>query len=86
LLETGKTADVIIEEQGLRQVSDTSAIKALVDKVLADNPGNLETYRSGKTNLFGFFVGQVLKASGGSANPSIVSSMMKEALDGPTPQ
>lgn len=86
MLETGKTADVIIEEQGLRQVSDTSAIKALVDKVLADNPDNLEKYRSGKTNLFGFFVGQVLKASGGSANPSIVSSMMKEALDGSTPQ
>lgn len=86
MIETGKKADVIIEEQGLRQVSDTSAIKALVDKVIADNPDNLEKYRNGKTNLFGFFVGQVLKASGGSANPSIVSSIMKEALDGVAPQ
>jgi aspartyl-tRNA(Asn)/glutamyl-tRNA(Gln) amidotransferase subunit B len=86
MIETGKKADVIIEEQGLRQVSDTGAIKALVDKVIADNPDNLEKYRNGKTNLFGFFVGQVLKASGGSANPSIVSSMMKEALDGVAPQ
>lgn len=86
LIETGKKADAIIEEQGLRQVSDTGAIKALVDQVIADNPDNLEKYRNGKTNLFGFFVGQVLKASGGNANPSIVSSIMKEALDGVAPQ
>jgi aspartyl-tRNA(Asn)/glutamyl-tRNA(Gln) amidotransferase subunit B len=86
MVSTGAMAEQIIEEQGLRQVSDTSAIKAIVDKVLADNPDNLAKYISGKTNLFGFFVGQALKASGGSANPSIVSSIMKEALDAIAPQ
>lgn len=86
MLASGATADVIIEEQGLRQVSDTVAIKALVDQVLADNPDNLAKYKSGKTNLFGFFVGQVLKASGGSANPAVTGSIMREALDASDPQ
>jgi aspartyl-tRNA(Asn)/glutamyl-tRNA(Gln) amidotransferase subunit B len=84
LLATEKTADVIVKERGLQQNSDAGALQAMVDKVLADNPDNLQKYRDGKTNLFGFFVGQVLKASGGSANPSMVSELMKQALDGQT--
>lgn len=81
LIGSNRTADQIVEERGLRQNSDAGALKAMVDKVVADNPDNLQKYRDGKTNLFGFFVGQVLKASGGSANPTMVSALMKEALD-----
>jgi aspartyl-tRNA(Asn)/glutamyl-tRNA(Gln) amidotransferase subunit B len=84
MVGTGRSAQAFIEERGLRQVSDAGAIKALVDEVIAANPDNLRKYRDGKTNLFGFFVGQVLKASGGSANPTMVSSMMREALDAMT--
>jgi glutaminyl-tRNA synthetase len=84
MVGTGKNAHVFIEERGLRQLSDAGAIKAMVDEVIRANPENLKKYRDGKTNLFGFFVGQVLKASGGSANPTMVSSMMKEALDSMT--
>lgn len=84
LIGSGKTADEIVKERGLQQNSDAGALQAMVDKVLADNPDNLQKYRDGKTNLFGFFVGQVLKASGGSANPSMVSELMKQALDGQT--
>ena len=69
MVSTGKDADTIIEEQGLRQVSDTGAIEALVDQVIADNPDKVADYRGGKTKLMGWFVGQVMKASGGKANP-----------------
>jgi len=81
MLGSNKTAAEFIEERGLRQVSDVSVLKALVDDVIRANPDNLQKYRDGKTNLLGFFVGQVLKASGGSANPSIVTELMKGALD-----
>lgn len=81
MLGTNKTAAEFIEERGLRQVSDVSVLKALVDDVIRANPDNRQKYRDGKTNLLGFFVGQVLKASGGSANPSIVTELMKGALD-----
>lgn len=81
MIGSGKLADVFISERGLTQLSDEGAIRTMVDEVIRANPDNLKKYLDGKSNLFGFFVGQVLKASGGSANPSIVSSMMKEALD-----
>jgi Asp-tRNA(Asn)/Glu-tRNA(Gln) amidotransferase B subunit len=81
LLESDQTADAIIAAKGLRQVSDEGALRAMVAEVIANNPDNLEKYKAGRTNLFGFFVGQVIKASNGTANPSLVSSMMKEALD-----
>ena len=81
LFETDKTTTQIIEEKGLRQVSDEDTIRGLVQQVINENPDNLAKYQAGKTNLFGFFVGQALKASGGAANPSIIKNMMQEALE-----
>ncbi|NQW30581.1 MAG: Asp-tRNA(Asn)/Glu-tRNA(Gln) amidotransferase subunit GatB [Ignavibacteria bacterium] len=75
------TAQQIIKERGLEQVSDESTIKELVAQVLLVNAESVEKLKQGKTNLFGFLVGQALKASGGSANPSVVCSIMKEALE-----
>ena len=72
--------DETIEKLGLKQVSDDSAILALVDEVLAANPDKVEEYRGGKEKLFGFFVGQVMKASRGSANPAKVNQLLKERL------
>jgi len=75
-------ADAIIEARGLKQITDSSAIQAVIDQVMADNPGQLEQYRAGKDKLFGFFVGQVMKATGGQANPAEVNKLLKESLDG----
>ena len=72
--------DTIIEERGLKQVTDSSEIESLVDKILEDNPNQLSQFRSGKEKLFGFFVGQVMKASGGKANPSQVNEILKSKL------
>jgi aspartyl-tRNA(Asn)/glutamyl-tRNA(Gln) amidotransferase subunit B len=82
MFTSGKTATAIIEEQGLVQVSDTSEIDALIDQVLAASPGQVESYRSGKETLFGFFVGQVMKASKGKANPKVVNERLKAKLQG----
>jgi len=73
-------ADSIIEAKGLKQVTDTSAIEAMVDKVIADNPGQVEQYRAGKTKVMGFFVGQIMKASKGKANPAAVNQLLKQKL------
>ena len=73
--------DAIIEERGLKQVTDSSEIEPLVDKILEDNPNQLSQFRSGKEKLFGFFVGQVMKASGGKANPSQVNEILKSKLN-----
>lgn len=80
MMDTGKTADAIIDEKGLKQVTDTGAIEAVIDQVIAANPDNVAAYRGGKEQLFGFFVGQVMKASGGKANPVIVNEMLKTKL------
>ncbi|MBI1300391.1 MAG: Asp-tRNA(Asn)/Glu-tRNA(Gln) amidotransferase subunit GatB [Alphaproteobacteria bacterium] len=77
---TGKDADKIVEEKGLKQVTDTSAIETIIDEVIAENPDNVEAYRSGKDKLFGFFVGQVMKKSQGKANPAAVNKILKEKL------
>jgi len=82
LLGSDRTAEKIVEERGLQQVSDEGALRAIVEEVLAANPDNVQKYREGKTKLLGFFVGQVLKATGGSANPGIAADLMREALDG----
>lgn len=80
-LWAGKTdPDAIIQEFGLSQVTDTKAIADLVDSVIAANPMQVAEYRSGKDKLFGFFVGQVLKASQGKANPDLVNQLLKEKL------
>ena len=75
-------ADAIIEKKGLKQVSDTGALEAAVDEVLAKNPSQLAAYRGGKEALFGFFVGQVMKATGGKANPGVVNALLKTKLAG----
>jgi aspartyl-tRNA(Asn)/glutamyl-tRNA(Gln) amidotransferase subunit B len=82
MFETGKGADVIVEEKGLKQVSDTGEIEKIIDAVIAANPGQLEQYRAGKDKLIGFFVGQVMKATGGKANPGLVNQLLKPKLDG----
>ena len=72
----------IIEEQGLVQLSDTGEIDTLIDGVIAANPEPVASYRAGKESLFGFFVGQVIKASKGKANPKIVNERLRAKLSG----
>ena len=74
------SADEIIEAKGLKQITDSSAIEALVDEVLANNPSQVEAYKGGQEKMMGYFVGQVMKASGGQANPGQVNKMLKEKL------
>jgi aspartyl-tRNA(Asn)/glutamyl-tRNA(Gln) amidotransferase subunit B len=78
----GKSADQIIEAKGLKQITDTSAIEQAIDEVMAKNPGQLADYRAGKDKLFGFFVGQVMKATGGKANPAQLNELLKRKLAG----
>jgi aspartyl-tRNA(Asn)/glutamyl-tRNA(Gln) amidotransferase subunit B len=78
----GKDADAIIESKGLKQITDTGAIEKAIDEVMAKNPGQLADYRSGKDKLFGFFVGQVMKATGGKANPAQLNDLLKKKLAG----
>ncbi len=82
MLETGKDAAAIVEEKGLRQVTDTGAIEAIVDQVLAKNADKVAEYRGGKEKLFGFFVGQTMKATQGKANPGVVNQILKSKLNG----
>ncbi len=81
MLETGKNPGIIVEERGLKQVSDSSEIEKIIARVIADNPDTVAQYKSGKDKLFGFFVGQVIKATGGKANPAIVNDLLKKALN-----
>ncbi len=74
-------ADSIIEAKGLKQISDSGALEAMIDEVIAANPQQVEQYRAGKDKLFGFFVGQVMKASKGKANPQQVNELLKQKLD-----
>lgn len=81
MVETGKDAAAIVEEKGLKQVTDTGAIEKLVDEVLADNQDKVAEYKGGKDKLFGFFVGQTMKKSGGKVNPAMVNDILKQKLD-----
>ena len=81
MAETGENPEKIVEERGLKQVTDTGAIEALVDQIIAENPDNVAAYKNGKNNLLGWFVGQVMKASKGKANPAIVNKMLMEKLN-----
>jgi aspartyl-tRNA(Asn)/glutamyl-tRNA(Gln) amidotransferase subunit B len=76
----GLGADAVIEAKGLKQITDTSAIEAAIDAVMAANPKQLEEYRSGKDRLFGFFVGQTMKATQGKANPAQLNDLLKRKL------
>jgi aspartyl-tRNA(Asn)/glutamyl-tRNA(Gln) amidotransferase subunit B len=80
MVDTGKPPAVIVEERGLRQVTDTGAIEAAVEKVLAANADKVAEYKSGKDKLFGFFVGQVMKAMQGKGNPGLVNDVLKAKL------
>jgi aspartyl-tRNA(Asn)/glutamyl-tRNA(Gln) amidotransferase subunit B len=82
MYSSGKSAEEIARASGGSQISDEAEIRALVEKAVADNPKQLEAYRAGKTTLMGFFVGQVMKASGGRANPQVINRVLKEALEG----
>jgi aspartyl-tRNA(Asn)/glutamyl-tRNA(Gln) amidotransferase subunit B len=78
----GASADAVIEAKGLRQITDSGAIARVIDEVLASNPGQLADYRAGKDKLFGFFVGQVMKATGGKANPAQLNELLRKKLSG----
>jgi len=81
MMHSGKDPSDIVEEKGLKQVTDTGTIEKIVDEVIAENPDNVAAYRGGKDKLFGFFVGQVMKKSGGKANPDIVNDLLKAKLN-----
>lgn len=82
MFATGKPARQIVDEKGLVQVRDESAIESAIDKVLADNPTEVEQYRAGKEKLFGFFVGQVMRSTRGKANPQLVNEILRKKLAG----
>ena len=82
MLETGKEPDAIVKEKGLEQVSDTGALDAAVDDVLAACAAQVEEYRAGKEKVFGFLVGQVMKATRGKANPQMVNEILRGKLQG----
>jgi aspartyl-tRNA(Asn)/glutamyl-tRNA(Gln) amidotransferase subunit B len=79
---SGASADAVIADKGLKQITDSAAIERVIDEVFASNPGQLAEYRSGKDKLFGFFVGQVMKATGGKANPAQLNELLKKKLAG----
>jgi aspartyl-tRNA(Asn)/glutamyl-tRNA(Gln) amidotransferase subunit B len=80
MAETGKAPDVIVEERGMMQITDTGAIEAAVDQIIAANADKADQYRSGKVQLMGWFVGQVMKATQGKANPALCSELLRKKL------
>jgi aspartyl-tRNA(Asn)/glutamyl-tRNA(Gln) amidotransferase subunit B len=82
MFATSKDAAAIVEEKGLKQVTDIGAIEKIVDEVLAASPGQIADYKAGKDKMFGYFVGQIMKKSGGKANPGIVNDLLKKKLGG----
>jgi aspartyl-tRNA(Asn)/glutamyl-tRNA(Gln) amidotransferase subunit B len=80
MFASGKPAPKVIEEKGFEQISDITAIEKIVDDVIAANGGNVSAYRGGNEKLFGFFVGQVMKASQGKANPKVVNDILRSKL------
>ncbi|MGK0289125.1 MAG: aspartyl-tRNA(Asn)/glutamyl-tRNA(Gln) amidotransferase subunit B [bacterium] len=81
MFASGKAPDAIVEEKGLKQVSDEGELKAICQKILDANPGQVEQYRGGRDKLFGFFVGQTMKETKGKANPQVINKILKELLD-----
>ena len=80
MMDGDKDPQTIVDEKGLKQQSDPKTLESLIDKVITDNPDNVKEYKSGKEKLFGFFVGQVMKVSGGKANPQLVNEILKKKL------
>jgi len=81
MYRTGKPAKTIVAEQGLVQMSDSAALEAVIIKILADNASQVADYRAGKQKVFGFFVGQTMKATQGKANPALVNELLRKFLD-----
>ena len=81
MFETSKDPGAIVEAKGLKQITDTGAIEAIVDAIIAGNEGQVAAYRGGKTGLIGWFVGQVMKQTQGKANPGVVNQLLKAKLD-----
>ena len=81
MLQTGEKASAIVEKKGLSQITDVDAIRKMVEEVVANNPNQVEQYKSGKTNILGFFVGQIMKATKGRANPKTVNEILLELLN-----
>ena len=80
MFTSGKDPGKIVDEKGLKQVTDTGAIEKIVDEVLAENPDSVAGYKAGKDKLFGFFVGAVMKKTQGKANPGVVNELLKKKL------
>jgi aspartyl-tRNA(Asn)/glutamyl-tRNA(Gln) amidotransferase subunit B len=80
MFESGDDAETIMQREGLTQISDDSALIKIIDEVIAGNPKQLDQFRGGKTTVMGFFVGQVMKASRGQADPAAVNRLMQERL------
>ena len=80
MIDGDKDPQKIVEEKDLKQESDPKALEALIDKVISDNPNKVKEYKSGKEKLFGFFVGQAMKVSGGKANPQLINDILKKKL------
>ena len=78
--QTGVNPSKIVEDKGLVQISDPSIILPIIDEIISKNPDNVEKFKAGNTKLLGFFVGQVLKATGGKANPQVVNELVAEKL------
>ena len=81
IITNGEKASEIVERKGLSQISDEGAIKEIVQKIVEANPNQVEAYKNGKTNLLGFFVGQVMKETKGRANPKTVNELVRQFLD-----
>ena len=82
MFASGASPTSIVEEKGLKQISNPDEIAALIDGILRDNATQVEEYRQGKEKMFGFFVGQVMKQSQGKANPQLVNDLLKKKLSG----
>ena len=80
LMRSGEMPEAYVKAKGLVQISDSSELEAAVDKVLADNPAEVEAYRGGKTKLMSFFVGQIMRATKGKANPALVNELLQKKL------
>ena len=80
MVETGENPEKIVEERGLKQVTDMAAIEKIIDEIIVANPDNVASFKAGKTNLMGWFVGQVMKASQGKANPGVVNQILSKKL------
>jgi aspartyl-tRNA(Asn)/glutamyl-tRNA(Gln) amidotransferase subunit B len=81
MYRTGKPAQAIVDERGLVQMTDSAALEGIIARILADNASQVADYRAGKQKVFGFFVGQTMKATQGKANPALVHELLRKLLD-----